>query len=695
MEAKINELEGVKLATINFVTKTLIIEIEDERQIEAIVEKIKEIVRNIESHVVIKEKKHQPPKEGHNHGNHHDHNHEGGDHRRELIKLGMGIVFFVMALVFKMSNVMEFGLYLISYLLVGSEVLLKAVRNILRGEIFDENFLMGIATIGAFAIGEFPEGVAVMVFYQIGEFFQDLAVNRSRKSIAALMDIRPDYANLKIGNAEKRVSPEEVAIGDYIVIKPGEKVALDGVVTEGRSMVDTSALTGESVPREVGVGSDVLAGFINTNGLLTVEVRKPFKESTVSKILELVENASSKKAPTENFITKFAKYYTPVVVFVALALAVMPPLLLEDATFSEWFYRALIFLVISCPCALVVSIPLGFFGGIGGASKNGVLVKGGNYLEALKDVETVVFDKTGTLTKGIFAVTEINTMGNISKAEILQFAALAESYSNHPIALSILKAYGKEIDKSEVKSYDEISGQGIKVTARGKEILVGNERLMFSEKIPYKAVETIGTVVYVAIDGSLAGSIIISDEVKEDAEGAIRELKALGVKKTIMLTGDNKKVGVMIGNQLGVDEVFAELLPHEKVEKVEVFDKQKSSKRKLVFVGDGINDAPVLARADIGVAMGGIGSDAAIEAADVVLMTDEPMKLVTAIKIAKRTNRIVWQNIVFAFGVKAIVLLLGAGGLATMWEAVFADVGVALIAILNAMRVLKVQETSL
>lgn len=364
MEAKINELEGVKLATINFVTKTLIIEIEDERQIEAIVEKIKEIVRNIESHVVIKEKKHQPPKEGHNHGNHHDHNHEGGDHRRELIKLGMGIVFFVMALVFKMSNVMEFGLYLISYLLVGSEVLLKAVRNILRGEIFDENFLMGIATIGAFAIGEFPEGVAVMVFYQIGEFFQDLAVNRSRKSIAALMDIRPDYANLKIGNAEKRVSPEEVAIGDYIVIKPGEKVALDGVVTEGRSMVDTSALTGESVPREVGVGSDVLAGFINTNGLLTVEVRKPFKESTVSKILELVENASSKKAPTENFITKFAKYYTPVVVFVALALAVMPPLLLEDATFSEWFYRALIFLVISCPCALVVSIPLGFLEGL-------------------------------------------------------------------------------------------------------------------------------------------------------------------------------------------------------------------------------------------------------------------------------------------------------------------------------------------
>lgn len=551
---------------------------------------------------------------------------------------------------------------------------------------------MSIATIGAFAIGEYPEGVAVMLFYQIGEFFQDLAVNRSRKSIAALMDIRPDYANLKVGNDVKKVDPEDVLVGDYIIVRPGERVPLDGVVVEGKSMVDTSALTGESVPREVEVDGSVLGGFINKNGLLTIKVTKEFGESTVSKILELVQNASSKKAPTENFITKFSRYYTPVVVFAALALAVIPPLVIEGATFSEWVYRALVFLVISCPCALVVSIPLGFFGGIGGASKNGVLIKGGNYLEALNNVDIVVFDKTGTLTKGVFKVTEINAEKGISKEELLEYAAFAESYSNHPIAISILNAYGKEINKEEIENYNEISGHGIKVKVRDSEILAGNAKLMDKEKIAYAPVETIGTVVYVAINGNFAGSIVISDEIKKDAQKAIRELKAIGVKKTVMLTGDNKQVGTKVANELGLDEVHAELLPDQKVEKVELLDKQKSPKGKLIFVGDGINDAPVLARADIGVAMGGLGSDAAIEAADVVLMTDEPMKLVSAIKIAKITRRIVWQNIIFSFGVKAIVLILGAGGLATMWEAVFADVGVALIAIFNAMRILNVKD---
>lgn len=562
----------------------------------------------------------------------------------------------------------------------------------MRGQVFDENFLMSVATIGAFAIGEFAEGVAVMLFYQIGEFFQGRAVNRSRKSIADLMDIRPDYANLKLENEVKKVSPQEVKINDYIVIKPGEKVPLDGVVVEGESMVDTSALTGESVPREVKKDNDVLGGFINKNGVLTVKVSKEFEESTVSKILELVENASSKKAPTENFITKFARYYTPIVVFAALGLAVIPPLVIQGATFAEWIYRALTFLVISCPCALVISIPLGFFGGIGGASKNGILIKGGNYLEALNSVDTVVFDKTGTLTKGVFKVTDINPSKDISKEELLEYAAFAESYSNHPIATSILNAYSKEIDKEKIENYEEIAGHGIKVNVKGKEVLAGNIKLMDLNKIQHKLVEDMGTVIYVALDGNFAGSILISDEVKIDSKNAIKGLKDIGIKKTAMLTGDNKKVGVKIANELGLDEVYAELLPDQKVEKLEMLDKQKSEKGKLVFVGDGINDAPVLARADIGVAMGGLGSDAAIEAADVVLMTDEPMKLVNAIKIAKRTKKIVWQNIIFAFGVKAIVLLLGAGGHASMWEAVFADVGVALIAVLNAMRVLNVKD---
>lgn len=690
IEDQLNSLKGIHKAYIGFATGKLIIEGKG-RDLERLAKEATAIIKEIEPDVEVIDE--DEKNDGHHHdGHHHGHSHGGGDHKKELIPLSIGALLFAIGLIFEMSTPVEFGLYFISYILVGGEVLLKSGRNILRGQVFDENFLMSVATIGAFAIGELAEGVAVMLFYQIGEFFQDLAINRSRKSIADLMDIRPDYANLKIENDIKKVDPEEVAVGDYIIVKAGERVPLDGVVVEGTSMVDTSALTGESVPREVEVDSSVLGGFINKNGLLTIKVTKEFGESTVSKILELVQNASSKKAPTENFITKFARYYTPAVVYTALALAVIPPLVIEGASFSEWVYRALVFLVISCPCALVISIPLGFFGGIGGASRNGVLVKGGNYLEALNNVDTVVFDKTGTLTKGVFKVTEIHPMKNITKEELLGYAAFAEAYSNHPIATSILKAYGKEVNKEIIEKYDELSGYGIKVQVKGKEILAGNIKLMDKEKISYKQVEAIGTIVYLAIDGSFAGYIIISDEIKEDSQNAIKGLKTIGVKKTVMLTGDSKEVGTKVAHQLGLDEVYAELLPNQKVEKVELLERQKSSKGKLVFVGDGINDAPVLARADIGVAMGGLGSDAAIEAADVVLMTDEPMKLVSAIKIAKRTKAIVWQNIILAFGVKGVVLLLGAGGLATMWEAVFADVGVALLAVLNAMRVLNVKD---
>lgn len=513
-----------------------------------------------------------------------------------------------------------------------------------------------------------------------------MAVDNSRKSIGALMNIRPDYANLKVGDKITKVSPEEVNIGDIIIVKPGEKIPLDGKVLEGISMVDTSALTGESVPRELEPGSDALSGFINKNGVLTIKVTKEFGESTVSKILDLVQNASSKKAPTEKFITKFARYYTPVVVFGALALAVIPPLVIPGATFSDWIYRGLVFLVVSCPCALVLSIPLGFIGGIGGASKKGILVKGGNYLQALNNVEAVVFDKTGTLTKGVFKVTETNPQNGYTDKELIEYAAYAESFSNHPIALSIISAYDTEIDKNRIENYQEIAGHGIKVNVDGKEVLAGNTRLMGSENIVFDDVDTLGTVVHVAIDKKYAGSIVISDEVKEDSAKAIRALKALGVDKTVMLTGDLKAVADKIGKQLGLDEVYSELLPADKVEKIEYLEAKKSRNGKVVFVGDGINDAPVLARADIGIAMGGLGSDAAIEAADVVIMTDEPSKIASAIKIAKRTQSIVYQNIVFALGVKAVFLVLGAFGVASMWEAVFADMGVAIIAVLNAMR---------
>lgn len=700
IERESANIAGVQAASINFILKKLILEIEDKNRLKEIIEEVKKIVKRIEPDVKVIIEGHHKKDGSENHAHvlvnedHHEHHH-GHEHgeldKDDFVKLALGIVAFGIVTVLKFTPGVEFVLYLVSYLLIGGDVLLKAIKNIGKGQIFDENFLMCIATVGAFSIKQFPEAVAVMLFYQIGEFFQDLAVDRSRKSIADLMNIRPDFANIKAGQSIKKVSPEEVKVGDFIIVKPGEKIPLDGKVTDGKSVLDTSALTGEAAPREVSAGDPVLSGFINKNGLLTIKVTKEFGESTVAKILDLVENASSKKAPTENFITRFARYYTPVVVILSAALAFLPPIFISGATFSEWLYRALVFLVVSCPCALVVSIPLGFFGGIGGASKNGVLVKGGNYLEALNNVEVVVFDKTGTLTKGVFKVTEINPKENITKAELLEYAAFAESYSNHPIATSIITAYGKSINKNEVECYNEISGQGLKIRVRGKEVLAGNTKLMIDSNISYEDVESTGTIVHVAVNKKYLGYIVISDEIKEDSAKTIQALKSIGVKKTIMLTGDNKTVGDKVAKQLGLDEVYSELLPHQKVEKLEEIDQKKSRSGKLIFVGDGINDAPVLARADIGIAMGGIGSDAAIEAADVVIMTDEPSKVAAAIKIAKRTKSIVWQNIVFALGVKAVILVLGALGVATMWEAVFGDVGVALIAVLNAMRAMKTE----
>lgn len=608
------------------------------------------------------------------------------------LRLGIGAVLFVIGMVFDFEQPLDFAIFLISYLLVGGDVVLRAAKNIAKGQVFDENFLMSVATIGAFAIGEYPEGVAVLLFYQVGEAFQRLAVNRSRKSISALMDIRPDFANLKLGNELRKVSPEEVGIGDFIVVKPGERIPLDGRVVEGSSALDTSALTGESLPRDVEAGDEVLSGSINKNGVLTIEVAKAFGESTVSKILDLVQNAGSKKAPTENFITKFARYYTPIVTFAALALAVLPPLLIPGAEFNDWIYRALAFLVVSCPCALVISIPLSFFGGIGGASRNGILVKGSNYLEALNNIDTIVFDKTGTLTKGTFKVTSVTSASNWSEQDLLSFAAHAESFSNHPIAQSILKAYGKDIAVHRLTEQEEIPGLGVRVSLDGRIILAGNGKLMHSEQIKWTPVNTLGSIVYIAVDGEFAGYIVISDELKPDSKKAVSELKKLGVKRTAMLTGDSKAVGEAIAQQIGLDDVYTELLPQQKVEQLEQLAEKRKGKGNLVFVGDGINDAPVLARADIGIAMGGLGSDAAIEAADVVLMTDELSKIASAIRVARKTRTIVWQNIVFAIGVKVIVLILAAVGIAGMWEAVFGDVGVTVIAILNAMRAMKTIE---
>ena len=613
--------------------------------------------------------------------------------KKRGIKIIISAILFVLALVITFSNEwINNGLFIISYLVVGFEILKKAVRNIFRGKVFDENFLMAVATIGAFAIGEFPEAVAVMLFYQVGELFQSYAVDKSRKSIASLMDIRPDYANIEKDGKIEKVDPDEVKIGDIIIVKTGEKIPLDGVIIEGRSSLDTMALTGESVPRVVKTEDEVLSGCINKDGLLKIRVTKEFGESTVSKILDLVENASSKKSKSENFITKFAKYYTPTVVIIAVLLAFIPPIILKDFnTFSVWLYRALSFLVVSCPCALVISIPLSFFGGIGGASKMGILIKGSNYLEALANTEIVVFDKTGTLTEGIFEVQDIYAEG-IEKDELLRIVAHAENYSNHPIAKSVKKAYNKEIDEKIIKNPQELSGKGIWAKIDEKDILVGNEKLMLEEKIDFKKCDEVGTILYVAIDKKYVGYVLIADKIKQDSPKTIRELKAMNIKETVMLTGDKKEVGEYVAKKLNMDKVYTELLPDGKVEKVEELLKQKSENGKLVFVGDGINDAPVLTISDIGVAMGGLGSDAAIEAADIVIMTDETSKISKAINLSKKTMRIVRENIIFAIFVKIAVLVLTAFGASTMWEAVFADVGVSVIAIINALRMLNIKK---
>ena len=608
--------------------------------------------------------------------------------KEDLRKIIIAVILFIIALVVPFANEwINKAIFIVSYLIVGLEVIKEALEHLFKGKLFDENFLMAIATIGAFGVGEFPEAVSVMLFYQIGELFQNYAVDKSRKSIASLMDIRPDFANIKIGDKIEKVSPEEVKIGDIIVVKPGERIPLDGTVIEGKSMIDTASLTGESVPRNVSINDEVLSGCINQNGLLTIKVNKEFGESTVNKILDLVENASSKKSKSENFITKFAKYYTPIVVIIAVILAIVPPLVLKDANFTDWLYRALTFLVVSCPCALVISIPLGFFGGIGGASKIGILVKGSNYLEALANTELVVFDKTGTLTEGVFEVQKVECEG-ISKEDLLRYTAYAEKHSTHPIATSVKKAYGKEINVTNISKVEEISGFGVIANVDGKNILVGNEKLMKEKNIQYTKCNEIGTILYVAIENEFAGYIVIADKVKKDSAKAISNLKNMNIKKTVMLTGDKKEVGENIAERLRIDEVYTELLPDGKVKKVEELLKEKDAKAKLAFVGDGINDAPVLAISDIGIAMGGLGSDAAIEAADVVIMTDEPSKLVDAIKISKKTMRIVKENIIFAIGIKIAVLILSAFGLSTMWEAVFADVGVSIIAIINALRAL-------
>ena len=612
--------------------------------------------------------------------------------KKRTIRLAVGAVVYAIGMALtvfaKLPTLAELAFLIVAYVILGWDVVWQAVKNITRGQVFDEHFLMSVSTIGAFAIGEYPEAVAVMLFYQVGEFFQSLAVKRSRKSISDLMDIRPDSATVKRNGVLQVVSPESVAVGEIIVVKPGEKIPLDGIVVDGESMLDTKALTGESVPKSIRKGDEALSGCINQSGLLTLKVTKSFGESTVSKIIDLVENASARKAPTENFITTFARYYTPVVVGMAAVLAIIPPLVLGGG-WSEWLRRGFVFLIVSCPCALVISIPLTFFGGIGAASKRGVLVKGSNYLEALNKVSVVVFDKTGTLTKGVFEVANIIPAAGYQKEQVLEYAAQAESYSNHPIAKSILATYGKPIDQKQFSGFEEISGHGISVMVQGKKVLAGNSKLMESEKIAYAACDAAGTKFYVAADGSYVGCILIADEVKPDSKCAIAELKKIGVEKTVMLTGDDERIGKSVADELGLDAYYAQLLPDQKVEKLEMLDKQKRQGSKLAFVGDGINDAPVLARADVGIAMGGLGSDAAIEAADVVLMTDEPSKLVEAIDVAKATKRIVMQNIVIALGIKSVFLVLGALGMAGMWEAVFGDVGVTIIAVLNAMRILK------
>lgn len=687
IEKMTNDIDGVDIAIMDFVSKKLKVQIQSENNSDKIVNEIKTIVNKVEPDVKIIDSQTQDNKA---HAHVHDHSH-GEVEKGEIMKIIIGAILFIVPILFKFEANWEFIFFFASYIVVGGEILVRALKNITHGQIFDENFLMALATIGAFAIGEYPEGVAVMLFYQVGELFQDMAVSHSRKSIKSLLDIRPDYANIKNGDEVVKVAPQNVHVGDHIIVKPGEKIPLDGTIIEGKSTVDTSNITGENVPRIVQAGDSVLSGYVNNSGLLTIEVLKEFGESTVSKILDLVENASSKKAPTENFITTFARYYTPIVVISAAFIAFIPPLIFK-LSLSEWVYRALIFLVISCPCALVISIPLGFFGGIGGASKSGILIKGGNYLEALNQVDTVVMDKTGTVTKGVFRVTRVNAKEGFTEDEVIYLAAYGEAFSNHPIGKSIIEAYEGKVDESLLEDYREIPGMGVQVEISGDKVMIGNEKLFERENIKVEGKKGFGTIVYVAKNSEYIGYIIISDEIKEDAKDTIMGLKNLGIKQTIMLSGDNQYVAGEVGEILGIDSVYGGLLPQDKVSVLEKIINESSRKGKVVFVGDGVNDAPVLARADVGIAMGGLGSDAAIEASDIVIMTDEPKKIITGIKIARRTKKIVTQNIYLALGVKIIVLIMGVFGIATMWEAVFADVGVSIIAILNSMRALKVEE---
>lgn len=681
------EIDGVEDASLDFVSKKLKILPHTEEKTNEIIDNVVKIVKRLEPDVVVVNKS-KNKNHSNNKGHEHAHTHDEID-KGEIIKLILGGILFALPIFLKLEGAIRFSIYLVAYLIVGHKVIIRAAKNVLAGVPFDENFLMTIATIAAFGIGEYPEGVAVMLFYQVGEMFQGMAVNRSRNSISALLDIRPDSANLVKGEEIVVVDPESVNIGDYIIIKSGEKIPLDGEIVEGESLLDTSNITGESVPRKVKVGDTALSGVVNTEGLLKVKVSKTFGESTISKILDLVENASSKKAPTENFITKFARYYTPAVVVLAALIAIVPPLLM-GGEWSDWIYRASVFLVISCPCALVISIPLGFFGGIGGASKSGILIKGGNFLEALNDIDTLVFDKTGTITKGTFEVDDIISYHDYSKEEIVEIAAYGEYYSNHPIGKSIIKSYGQEINKQYISDYREISGKGISVKVNNGNILLGNASLLEDNNIEITPVDSIGTVVYVAKENTHIGSITVADQLKPTVIDDIKRLKSLGIKETIMLSGDNEETAKKVSEIVGLDKVYGNLLPQDKVSRFEKIIGDR--KTKVAFVGDGVNDAPVLARADIGIAMGGLGSDAAIEASDIVIMTDEIGKIVTAIKIAKNTKKIVTQNIILALGIKLIVLSLGAIGIATMWEAVFADVGVSIIAILNSIRALKVEE---
>lgn len=674
MEKAVREIDGIIGADVNFASGLLTIEVDQSSKLPHSVRQAAQAIHRVDPDIVISVN-----------GQERDDEEENTTNTARKIAFGFSVLFFLVGLLAPLPYAAKLAVFLVSYGLVGAKVVRQAVKNISQGRVFDEYFLMSVATIGAFCIGEFAEGAAVMLFYEVGEYFQDKAVDRSRKSIASLMDIHPDYANLKSGGATRRVSPEEVAVGDLILIRPGEKIPLDGTVEEGFSSLDMSALTGESLPRSVKAGDNVLSGCVNQSGVLTVRVAKVFGESTASKILDLVQSASSHKAKTENFISKFAGIYTPAVVFSALALAVLPPLFLPGAVWSDWIGRALTFLVVSCPCALVISIPLSFFAGIGGASKNGILVKGSNYLEALNSVDTVVFDKTGTLTNGNFQVSKIAAAKGIAECDVVKYAAFAEHYSSHPIAASIRSAYGTEIDESRISGYEEIPGRGIRATVDGKIVLVGNAELLNDANLSCNDLPEGGTTVFLAVDGRFAGSLTISDEVKADSKKTIGTLKSLGIH-TAMLTGDSQQAGLAVADRLGVERVFANLLPQHKVEQMEQMRKQIRPGGKLVFVGDGLNDAPVLAQADVGVAMGGAGSDAAIEAADVVLMTDEPSKLISAIQISRNTHKIVWQNIVFALAVKLLILVLAVFGMATMWAAVFADVGVTILAVFNSMR---------